>query len=60
MTDIRRIGIVFSGGPAPGANAVIAARLDSVTTPDRELLGVGEPGALSAADLRAFLKQRLW
>ena len=24
-TPIRRAGIVFSGGPAPGANAVIAA-----------------------------------
>jgi hypothetical protein len=31
----------------PYANAVISARLDAVTTPDRELLGVGEP--LSAA-----------
>lgn len=33
----------------PYANAVLAARLDSVDAPGRELLAVGEPGALTAA-----------
>lgn len=37
--DIRRVGIVFSGGPAPGANAVIAAAAVSFLEHDREVIG---------------------
>ena len=36
---IRRIGIVFSGGPAPAANAVISATAISFLDTEREVLG---------------------
>jgi len=36
---IRRVGIVFSGGPAPGANAVISAAAHSFIEDDREVIG---------------------
>lgn len=37
--SVRRIGIVFSGGPAPAANAVIAAAAISFLHQDREVIG---------------------
>jgi 6-phosphofructokinase len=37
--DIRRVGIVFAGGPAPGANAVISAAATSFIEDGREVLG---------------------
>jgi 6-phosphofructokinase 1 len=36
---IRRVGIVFSGGPAPAANAVIAAAASSFLEDGREVVG---------------------
>src|SRR5690606_37932896 len=36
---IRRVGIVFAEGPAPGANAVIAAAASSFIEDQREVLG---------------------
>jgi ATP-dependent phosphofructokinase / diphosphate-dependent phosphofructokinase len=36
---IRRVGIVFSGGPAPGANAVISAAAISFLEDGRECVG---------------------
>jgi len=36
---IKRVGIVFSGGPAPGANAVISAAVSSFLDDDREVIG---------------------
>jgi 6-phosphofructokinase 1 len=36
---IRRVGIVFAGGPAPGANAVISAAAISFLDSGREVLG---------------------
>ena len=39
MSDIRRVGILFSGGPAPGANAVIAAAAISFMEDGREVIG---------------------
>ncbi len=36
---IRRVGIVFSGGPAPAANAVIAAAATSFLEDDRQVIG---------------------
>ncbi len=36
---IRRVGIVFSGGPAPAANAVIAAAAISLLDDGREVIG---------------------
>ncbi|RME26081.1 MAG: 6-phosphofructokinase [Deltaproteobacteria bacterium] len=36
---IRRVGIVFSGGPAPAANAVIAAAAISFLEDGREVIG---------------------
>lgn len=36
---IRRVGIVFSGGPAPAANAVISAAAISFLEDDREVIG---------------------
>jgi ATP-dependent phosphofructokinase / diphosphate-dependent phosphofructokinase len=38
-SDIRRVGVVFSGGPAPAANAVIAAAGISFLENGREVLG---------------------
>jgi len=38
-TDIRRVGIVFAGGPAPAANAVISAAATSLIEDGREVLG---------------------
>ena len=38
-SDIRRVGIIFSGGPAPGANAVIAASAGSFLEDGRIVLG---------------------
>ncbi|MEM9074217.1 MAG: 6-phosphofructokinase [Myxococcota bacterium] len=39
MSDVRRVGIVFSGGPAPGANAVIAASASAFVADKREVVG---------------------
>jgi len=36
---IRRVGIVFSGGPAPGANAVISATASLLRRSGREVVG---------------------
>lgn len=36
---IRRVGLVFSGGPAPGANAVISAAAHSFIEDEREVIG---------------------
>ena len=36
---VRRVGIVFSGGPAPAANAVISAAAISFLDDDREVVG---------------------
>jgi 6-phosphofructokinase 1 len=36
---IKRVGIVFSGGPAPAANSVIAAAAISFIDDDREVIG---------------------
>ena len=40
MTPIRRVAIVFSGGPAPAANAVIAAVTTSFLEAGVEVLGI--------------------
>jgi 6-phosphofructokinase 1 len=37
--DVRRVGIVFSGGPAPAANAVISAAGISFLEDGREVIG---------------------
>jgi len=37
---IRRVAMLFSGGPAPAANAVIAAAAVSFLDDDREVLGI--------------------
>ncbi len=37
--SVRRIGIIFSGGPAPAANSVIAAAAGSFYEDDREAIG---------------------
>lgn len=37
--DIRRVGMIFSGGPAPGANAVISAAAVSFLDEGREVVG---------------------
>jgi 6-phosphofructokinase 1 len=37
--DIRRVGIIFSGGPAPGANAVIASAASAFHEDGREVVG---------------------
>ena len=37
--DIRRVGIIFSGGPAPGANAVISAAATSFLEDGRNVVG---------------------
>src|SRR5687768_7877741 len=38
-SEIRRVGIVFAGGPAPGANAVIASAASAFLENGREVLG---------------------
>jgi ATP-dependent phosphofructokinase / diphosphate-dependent phosphofructokinase len=38
-SDPRRVGIVFAGGPAPAANAVISAAATSFLEDDREVVG---------------------
>src|SRR5438045_1109194 len=37
--DIKRVGIIFSGGPAPGANAVISSAATSFLEDGREVVG---------------------
>jgi 6-phosphofructokinase 1 len=37
--NIRRVGIIFSGGPAPSANAVISAAATSFLEDQREVVG---------------------
>ncbi|MBK6923172.1 MAG: 6-phosphofructokinase [Deltaproteobacteria bacterium] len=37
--DIRRVGIIFAGGPAPAANAVISAAATSFLEDGREVVG---------------------
>jgi len=36
---VRRVGLVFSGGPAPGANAVISAAASCFVEDDRQVVG---------------------
>ncbi len=38
--SIRRVGILFSGGPAPAANAVISAAATSFLDAGREVIGI--------------------
>ncbi len=38
--DIRRVGILFSGGPAPAANAVIGAAASAIRRSGREVVGI--------------------
>ena len=38
-TDVRRVGILFSGGPAPAANAVIASAATCFSRAGIEVLG---------------------
>jgi 6-phosphofructokinase len=38
--SIRRVGMVFSGGPAPGANAVIAAAASAFRRAGSDVLGI--------------------
>jgi 6-phosphofructokinase 1 len=40
MSDIKRVGILFSGGPAPASNAVIAAAAGTFRRSGREVLGI--------------------
>jgi ATP-dependent phosphofructokinase / diphosphate-dependent phosphofructokinase len=40
MAEIKRVGIVFSGGPAPAANAVIGAAATCFRRSGRELVGI--------------------
>jgi ATP-dependent phosphofructokinase / diphosphate-dependent phosphofructokinase len=40
QTPIHRVAIVFAGGPAPAANAVISAAADSFMRNDIEVLGI--------------------
>ncbi|MEM8609136.1 MAG: 6-phosphofructokinase [Myxococcota bacterium] len=40
MSEVRRVAIVFSGGPAPGANAVIAAAATSFLEAGVDVLGI--------------------
>ncbi|MCZ6805554.1 MAG: 6-phosphofructokinase [Deltaproteobacteria bacterium] len=40
MNDLKRVAIVFSGGPAPAANAVIAAAATSFLETGVEVLGI--------------------
>ena len=40
MVGLRRVGIVFSGGPAPAANAVIAAAASAMRRNDIEVIGL--------------------
>jgi len=37
--EVRRVGIIFAGGPAPAANAVISAAGISLLDHDREVIG---------------------
>jgi len=37
--SVKRVGIIFSGGPAPGANAVIAAAATSFLEDGRDVIG---------------------
>jgi len=37
--DIKRVGIIFSGGPAPAANAVISSAATSFLEDEREVVG---------------------
>jgi len=39
-TNLRRVGILFSGGPAPASNAVIAAAAGTFRRSGREVVGV--------------------
>lgn len=39
-SEIRRVGVIFSGGPAPAANAVIGAAGTCVRRSGRELVGI--------------------
>jgi len=40
MREVKRVAIVFSGGPAPAANAVIAAAATSFVEAGSEVLGI--------------------
>lgn len=40
MNEVKRVAIIFSGGPAPGANAVIAAAATSFLEAGIDVLGI--------------------
>lgn len=49
--DIKRVGILFSGGPAPAANSVIGAAASAFRRSGREVVGIKHGyGALYAFD----------
>ena len=39
-STIKRVGLIFSGGPAPGANAVISAAASAFMAHDIEVIGI--------------------
>jgi ATP-dependent phosphofructokinase / diphosphate-dependent phosphofructokinase len=55
---IRRVGIVFSGGPAPAANAVISAAAMSFLEDDRQVVGFFH-GYSSLQDYQGGVNNRL-
>ena len=38
-SDIKRVGIIFSGGPAPAANAVISSAASAFVEDGRQVVG---------------------
>src|SRR5512140_2334462 len=55
---IRRVGIVFSGGPAPAANAVISSAAMSFLEDDRQVVGFFH-GYSSLQDYQGGVNNRL-
>ena len=50
-TSIQRVAILFAGGPAPAANAVISTAAVSVHGPGDTLLATGSGGYHCSDDL---------
>ena len=55
-TGFRRVAILFAGGPAPGANAVISTAASSFLRNDMEVLGI----LYGYSNLMEFIRSVRW
>ena len=56
----RRVAILFAGGPAPGANAVISTAATSFMRSGTEVIGMLRNGGLAEYEVATILGRQVW